>query len=60
MRKTRADIALLKKGEGDSERIKLKRALYRGQMQKYIAFSEGMNLPEQKDRIYQDGLGRMA
>ena len=60
MRKTRMDIALLKKGEGDPERIKLKRALYQGQMQKYTVFSKDMHLPEQKERIYQDGLGKVA
>lgn len=56
MRKTRQDIKLLEEGEADSQSIMLKKGRYYGQMQAYVDFSEKMKLPQQKDRIYQDGL----
>ena len=56
MRKTRRDIDLMEKGEADEESIMLKKGKYYGQMQTYQDFSEKMDLPTQKDRIYQDGL----
>lgn len=56
MRKTRQDIRLLQAGEADSKSIILKKAKYQGQMQTYKDFSEAMKLPEQMDRVYQDGL----
>ncbi len=56
MRKTRQEINLLKKGEADEETITLKRAKYQIQMNRYIDFSDKMKLPQQLDRVYQDGL----
>lgn len=56
MRKTRQEINLLKKGKADEESITLKQARYRIQMNRYIDFSDKMKLPQQLDRIYQDGL----
>lgn len=56
MRKTRQDIHLMKEGEADEQSILLKKARYHGQMQTYKDFSNKMKLPEQMDRIYQDGL----
>lgn len=56
MRKTRQDINLMKHGDADSDDIMLKKAKYHGQMQTYKDFSEKMGLPEQMDRVYQDGL----
>ena len=56
MRKTRQDIHLMKEGEADEQSILLKKARYHGQMQTYKDFSKKMKLPEQMDRIYQDGL----
>ena len=56
MRKSRQDIHLLQKGEGDADQITLKKAKYQGQMQTYKDFSKKMKLPEQMDRVYQDGL----
>ena len=38
------------------EIILLKKAKYHGQMQNYIDFSDKMELPQQRKRIYQDGL----
>lgn len=56
MRKTRQDIHLMQEGEADEQSIILKKAKYHGQMQTYKDFSKKMKLPEQMDRIYQDGL----
>lgn len=56
MRKTRQDIHLMKEGGAEEEEIMLKKARYHGQMQTYKDFSKKMKLPEQMDRIYQDGL----
>ena len=56
MRKTRQDIHLMQEGEADEQSIILKKAKYHGKMQTYKDFSKKMKLPEQMDRIYQDGL----
>lgn len=56
MRKTRQDIKLMEEGEADEQSIMLKKGRYYGQMQTYVDFSEKMKLPQQRDRIYQDGL----
>lgn len=56
MRKTRQEINLLKKGKADEESVTLKQARYKIQMNRYIDFSDKMKLPQQLDRIYQDGL----
>lgn len=56
MRKYRQDIRLLQEGGADEEDIILKKARYRGAMQTYKDFSRKMGLPEQKQRILQDGL----
>ena len=56
MRKTRQDIKLMEAGEADPESIMLKKGRYYGQMETYKDFSDKMDLPMQKDRIYQDGL----
>lgn len=56
MRKTRQEIKLLKSGEAPEQEIILKKAKYQGQLQKYSEFSKAMGLPEQMERVYQDGL----
>ena len=56
MRKTRQDIRLMQDGGADTQDIVLKKAKYQGQMQTYKAFAEAMDLPEQMERVYQDGL----
>lgn len=56
MRKTRQDIKLMEEGEADPQSITLKKGKYYGQMQTYVDFSDKMKLPQQRDRIYQDGL----
>lgn len=60
MRKTRQDIKLLLEGDADEDSIILKKARYQGEMQKYKAFSKAMKLPEQMQRVYQDGLGKVG
>lgn len=56
MRAQRQKIKLLEEGGADPNDVILARAKYQGQMQSYAAFSKKMNLPEQKNRIMQDGL----
>lgn len=56
MRKYRQDIKLLQEGGGTEESIILKKARYQGTMQTYKDFSAQMGLPEQMERVYQDGL----
>lgn len=58
MRKYRQDIKLLQDGGGTEDSIILKKAKYQGKLQEYEAFSKKMGLPMQKQRIYQDGLGK--
>ncbi|CUP20603.1 Phage minor capsid protein 2 [[Eubacterium] contortum] len=58
MRKTRQDIKLLKEGKAGSDTITAKRAKYQVQMKQYKHFSKKLGLPEQMERVYQDGLGR--
>lgn len=60
MRKQRQDIKLLKDGKADEDDILAAKIRYRVTMGKYAEFSAKMNLPQQRDRIYMDGLGRMA
>lgn len=60
MRKTRQDIKLLQDGGAERDTIILKQARYQGQMQQYKSFSKAMGLPEQKNRVYLDGLGRVG
>ena len=60
MRKQRQDIALLKEGEGDEFDILVAQAKYHGTMQEYARFSGAMDLPQQRERIYMDGLGRLG
>lgn len=59
MRKYRQDIKLLQEGDASKESIMLKKARYQGRMQEYEAFSNKMGLPIKKQRIYQDGLGKI-
>lgn len=60
MRKTRQDIKLLQDGDADKNTVTLIKAKYQGQMQTYKDFSRSMRLPEQKQRIYRDGLGNVT
>lgn len=59
MRAIRQQIKLLQEGGASDQEIMLKKAKYQGQMQTYKDFSSKMGLPEQMERVYQDGLGRI-
>ena len=60
MRKQRSDVKLLKAGKADQEEIIAAQARYVNTLHQYQAFSKKMNLPEQMERVYMDGLGRIA
>lgn len=60
MRKYRQDIALLKEGEGSEFDILAAQARYRTAMDGYVEFSQAMRLPQQRERVYMDGLGRVG
>lgn len=56
MRATRQKIKLLQEGGAPDTDVIIQKAKYQGQMQAYKDFSQKMKLPEQKQRIMQDGL----
>lgn len=60
MRKQRQDIKLLQTGEADEDTVLAAKSRYRSTMEQYVDFSDKMKLPQQRDRIYMDGLGRMV
>lgn len=60
MRKQRQDIKLLKEGKADEDDILAAKVRYRVSMNRYADFANKMRLPQQKERIYMDGLGRMV
>lgn len=60
MRAQRESIQLLKDNDGDPFDILAMQSRYRGTMDEYVKFSRVMNLREQKDRIYMDGLGNLT
>jgi len=60
MRKQRKDIKLLKSGKVAEDDLINVQAKYRGTMQQYDKFSKAMELPQQKERIYLDGLGKVG
>ena len=55
-RKYREDVHLLEEGGGSEDDIIAKKCRYQGTLQEYRDFSKKMDLPMQKERIYQDGL----
>ena len=56
MRAQRQKIKLLQEGGAGEKEIILAKAKYQGQVHTYKDFSEKMKLPEQMNRINQDGL----
>jgi hypothetical protein len=60
MRKQRQDIKLLKSGGATEDDLINAMAKYRTTMAQYTAFSKQMGLPQQRERIYMDGLGRVG
>ena len=59
MRAQRQKIKLLDKGGADPEDLQTAQIKYQETMRQYKLFSQKMNLPQQKERIYMDGLGRV-
>lgn len=60
MRAQRQKIRLLQESGADKDDIMLEKARYQGQLNEYKQFSKKMGLLEQRERIYQDGLGKVA
>ena len=60
MRKQRQDIVLLKEGEGNAFDILAAQAQYRYTMNEYVTFSKAVKLPQQMERVYMDGLGKVT
>lgn len=58
MRAQRQKIKLLEEAGADEQDITLAKCKYRRLSQKYTAFSKQMGLPQERDRIYADGLGK--
>lgn len=60
MRAQRARVKLLKEGKAESEDVIAAQARYLQTLHEYQKFSEVMNLNTQMERVYLDGLGRIA
>lgn len=60
MRAQRARVKQLKEGGADPDDIMAARVRYLNSLHEYQAFSKKMKLPEQMERVYMDGLGRIA
>lgn len=60
MRAQRANIKQLKNGKADADIIRAAQTRYLTTLHEYQGFSKAMNLPEQMERVYMDGLGRMS
>lgn len=59
MRKQRQQIKLLGQGGADMDDITDLKCKYRSTMQQYVDFSKKMGLPQQRERIYSDSLGKV-
>lgn len=60
MRAQRAEVKALQRGDGCKDDINAAKSRYLNTLHQYQAFSKKMNLPEQMERVYMDGLGRMV
>lgn len=60
MRAQRANIKQLKAGKADPEMIQAAQAQYLNTLHEYQSFSRTVGLPQQMERVYMDGLGRMS
>ena len=59
MRAQRENIVLLKRGRAEQADIEAAQTRYLTLLRRYRKFSERMELPEQMERVYMDGLGRV-
>lgn len=60
MRAQRSKIAALKAGDYDKDMLMIEQAKYQAQLYEYTVFSNKMGIPQQRERIYMDGLGNSA
>lgn len=60
MRAQRQKIKLLDKGGASPDDLQTAQIKYQETMRQYKLFSKAMNLPQQRERIYLDGLGKVA
>lgn len=60
MRKQRSDVKLLQKGKAAKEEVATAKINYQNTLREYQVFSKKANLSEQMERVYMDGLGRIA
>ncbi len=60
MRAQRQQIKLLEAGGANEDDIINARCRYRGTSAEYARFSKAMDLPQQRDRVYIDGLGNVG
>ncbi len=60
MRAQRQKVRCLEEGGADLEDIVIAKARYQGQLQEYKRFCNDMELTPQMERVYIDGLGRVA
>lgn len=57
MRAQREEMALLEEGGADEDDLINCRARYHGTSHEYAQFSKAMGLPQERERVYADGLG---
>ena len=57
MRAQRQEMALLKEGGADEDDLINCRARYNATSHEYAQFSEAMGIPQERERVYGDGLG---
>lgn len=60
MRAQRAEVKALQRGDGSKDDINAAQVRYLNTLHEYQAFSKKMKLPEQMERVYMDGLGRVV
>lgn len=59
MRKQRSDVRLLQQGKADSDEVMAAKSRYLNTLHQYQGFSKRAKLPEQMERVYMDGLGKV-
>ena len=60
MRAQRQKVKMLQQGGADPDDVVIAKAKYQAQLQEYKSFCKDMNLTPQMERVYIDGLGRIA
>lgn len=60
MRKQRGDVKLLQQGKADADEIMAAKSRYLNTLHQYQGFSKKGGMSEQMEKVYMDGLGRIA